>query len=368
MVHNGKRFSEQFVTQSAFSQARLKIKPEAFRELTDDCTQHFYRHYNVKKWNNFRVIGIDGSEVLLPKNEETIREYGEYTTNFMDKTVVLARLSKAYDVLNEISIDARLSNRQTGEHNLANQHLTCLQEEDLILFDRGYPSFDLFKNTLVRGCHFCARVAVANWGVAKKLVESGQKEIIVEITPGHELKKRYKEQGTSYEPIKCRFICIELPTGEKEVLITSLLDSDKYPLEIFKELYQLRWGVEESYKKDKHRLQLENFSGSSPVAILQDFYANILLGNITAILSSNLEQEINKKRKRSKYQYKINVTTALSKVRDAIVHLFSGIDILSLIRNLIENFLSNIQPIRPGRSFPRNKGKRKRYHKTYLPL
>jgi hypothetical protein len=304
----------------------------------------------------------------LPKNEETIREYGEYTTNFMDKTVVLARLSKAYDVLNEISIDARLSNRQTGEHNLANQHLTCLQEDDLILFDRGYPSFDLFKNTIARGCHFCARVAMANWGAAKKLVESGQKEIIVEITPGHELKKRYKEQGTSYETIKCRFICIELPTGEKEVLITSLLDSDKYPHEIFKELYHLRWGVEESYKKDKHRLQLENFSGSSPVAILQDFYANILLGNITAILSSNLEQEINKKRKRSKYQYKINVTTALSKVRDAIVHLFSGIDILSLIRKLIENFLSNIQPIRPGRSFPRNKGKRKRYHKTYLPL
>jgi hypothetical protein len=368
MVLNSKRISEQFVTQSAFSQARLKIKPDAFRELTDDCTHHFYKHYNVKKWNEFRLIGIDGSEALLPKNEETIREYGEYTTNFMDKTVVLARLSKAYDVLNEISIDARLCNRKIGEHNLANQHLACLDKGDLVLLDRGYPSFDLFKNTVERGCHFCARVAVANWGAAKRLVESGEKEIIVEITPGRELKRKYKQQGTSYGPIKCRFISIELPTGEKEVLITSLLDTDKYPYETFQELYHLRWGVEESYKKDKHKLQLENFSGSSNIAIMQDFYANILLGNITAILSSNLEQEINKKRKRTKYKYKINVTTALSKVRDAIVHLFSGIDILSLIRKLIENFLSNIQPIRPGRSFPRNKGKRKRYHKTYSPL
>lgn len=368
MAYNSKGLSERFVSQSAFSQARLKIKPEAFKELSDDCTQHFYGHYKAKKWIGFRLVGIDGSEAMLPKNKETIREYGEYTTNFMNKTVVLARLSKAYDVLNEISIDAILSNRKTGEHSLANRHLRYLGKGDLALYDRGYPSYDLFKNTLAAGCHFCARVAVANWGVAKKLVETGQKEIIAEIKPGHELKKKYKQQGTDCGPIQCRFICIELPTGEKEVLITSLTDMEQYPHEIFKGLYHLRWGVEESYKKDKHRLQLENFSGTSPIAILQDFHANILLGNITSILCSNLGQEINKKRKNNKYRYKINITTALSKVREAVALFFTGIDILHLIEKLIDMFLSNVLPIRPGRSFPRNKGKRKRYHITYLPL
>ncbi|MCJ7771551.1 MAG: IS4 family transposase [Desulfobacterales bacterium] len=366
--YNGKGLSEQFVTQSAFSQARLKIKPGAFKELTDDCTQHFYKHYKIKKWNGFRLIGIDGSEALLPKNEETIREYGEYTTNCMDKTVVLARLSKAYDVLNDISIDAILCNRKTGEHSLANQHLAHTGKGDLALFDRGYPSFDLFKNTLARGCHFCARVAVANWRAARKLVESGEKETIVEITPGYDLKKRYKQKGVSYQAIKCRFILVELPSGEKEVLITSLLDSDKYPHEIFKGLYHLRWAVEESYKKDKHRLQLENFSGTSPISILQDFHANILLGNITSVLSSGLEKEVNKKRKNTKYRYKINITTALSKVREALALFFRGIDILQLIGRLIDMFLSNVLPMRPGRSFPRNKGKRKRYYATYKPL
>lgn len=368
MGFNSKGLSEQFVTQSAFSQARMKVKPGAFKELADDCTQHFYKYYRAKKWNGFRLVGIDGSEAMLPKNKETIREYGEYTTNFMNKTVVLVRLSKAYDVLNEISIDAKLSNRKIGEHRLANQHLAYLGKGDLTLYDRGYPSYDLFRNTLAAGCHFCARVAVANWGVAKKLVGTGQKEIIAEIKPGHALEKKYKQQGVDYKPIKCRFVCVELPTGEKEVLITSLLDMEKYPCEIFKELYHLRWGVEESFKKDKHRLQLENFSGISPIAILQDFHANILLGNITSILCSNLEQEINKERKNNKYRYKINMATALSKVRETVALFFTGIDILHLIEKLIDMFLSNVLPIRPGRSFPRNKGKRKRYYRTYLPL
>jgi hypothetical protein len=368
MVYNNKKLSEQFVTQSAFSQARMKVKPEAFKELSDDCAQYFYKCYRVKKWNGFRLVGIDGSEVMLPKNEETLKEYGEYTTNFMNKTIVLARLSKAYDVLNNISIDAKLVNRIIGEHTLANQHLTYLGKGDLTLYDRGYPSYDLFKNTIARGCHFCARVAITNWGVAKKLVESGEKETIVEIKPGHDLKKKYKQLNVDYNPIWGRFICIELLTGEKEVLITSLLDKEKYPFEIFQELYHQRWNVEESYKKDKHRLQLENFSGNSLIAIQQDFHANILLGNITSMFSSNLDQQINAKRKNIKYRYQINITTALAKVKEILALLFTRSNILYLLEKLIQMFLSNIEPIRPNRSFERNKQKRKRYNKCYLVL
>ena len=343
----------------------MKINPKAFEELNEDCIKHFYTNYHVKKWNGFRLIAIDGSEVMLPKTEETIIEFGEYTTNFMNKTVVLARISKAYDVLNKLSIDAKLVNRKIGEHTLANQHLELCGNGDLILFDRGYPSFDLFRNILASGSHFCARLAVANWNVAKKLIESGKNEIITEIRPGKDLKRKYINQGITIEPIKCRFICVDLLSGEKEVLITSLLDQEKYPHQIFKKLYHLRWGVEESYKKDKHRLQLENFSGKSVIAIYQDFYANILMGNLTSILSSGLDSEMNKK---TRYKYQINITTALAKVKETIALLFTKSNIIGIIEKLIQIFLLNLLPIRPYRSFERKKDKRKRYHKCYLNL
>ncbi len=114
--------AERFVSQSAFSQARLKIKPSAFIELNNVCSSHFYSNYPVKKWKGLRLVAIDGSEVFLPKTQETIDYFEEYTTNFMNKTVVLARVSKAYDVLNKTTIDAKLANRKVGEHALANQH------------------------------------------------------------------------------------------------------------------------------------------------------------------------------------------------------------------------------------------------------
>ncbi len=45
--------------------------------------------------------------------------------------------------------------------------------------------------------------------------------------------KTYSEKAS----VKVRLIRIELPGSETEILITSLLDSKKYPHKIFKDLY-----------------------------------------------------------------------------------------------------------------------------------
>src|SRR6056297_1458893 len=103
---------------------------------------------------------MEGSEVLLPSNKETINEYGDYANNRTKKNVVLARFSKAYDVLNNIAIDAYLTKRTNGEQMLAEKHLEYLGKGDLLLLDRGYPSYYLFKRILQNESDFCARVTV----------------------------------------------------------------------------------------------------------------------------------------------------------------------------------------------------------------
>ena len=51
--------------------------------------------------------------------------------------------------------------------------------------------------------------------------------------------------GLDLKPLKLRLIRIDLPTGETEILITSLIDKELYPYDIFAELYHERWFVEE---------------------------------------------------------------------------------------------------------------------------
>jgi hypothetical protein len=82
-----------------------------------------------------------------------------------------------------------------------------------------------------------------------------------------------------------RAIRIELASGETEILLTSLMDKDLYPHEIFKELYHLRWTVEENYKTAKCRIEIENFSGKSVESVYQDFHAKVFAMNLTAAMT-----------------------------------------------------------------------------------
>jgi hypothetical protein len=315
------------------------------------------------------LIAIDGSEIMLPSNNETETSFGSFSSNIMNKSIVLARISKAYDVLNNISIDAKMVNRGICERKMAKEHIKHLNNQDLILLDRGYPAYELFRDILIEGIDFCARLTVASWRVAKELIKSGEKEVVENIIPSKEFLSNYKKHEIDFSPIPCRFICIKLPSGENEVLITSLLDKEKYPHGLFRKLYHLRWSVEESFKKDKHRLQLENFSGQSILAVMQDFYANLLLGNITSILTVNMDKVINERHKQSrKHLYQINIITALAKVKEYIAFLFSRNNIYQLIEKLMRLLIQNVLPIRPDRKFDRYKRRRRRYYKQYLPL
>jgi hypothetical protein len=49
------------------------------------------------------------------------------------------------------------------------------------------------------------------------------------------------EKGLSIKPLRLRLVRVELD-NEVEVLITNLLDNERYPARGFKALYHLRWG------------------------------------------------------------------------------------------------------------------------------
>ena len=78
-----------------------------------------------------------------------------------------------------------------------------------------------------------------------------------------------------------------------------------------KEVYFKRWNIEKSYDVIKNKLEVENFSGYSEIAIKQDFYAQILLFNIIEDIKNTANREIQKEREKSmktyKYEYIVNL-------------------------------------------------------------
>ena len=94
-----------------------------------------------------------------------------------------------------------------------------------------------------------------------------------------------------------RFVSVRLPTGELEVLVTSLLDAAAYPTEEFLTVYHWRWPHETYYGRLKGRLDLENWSGQSAEAVRQDFHQRAFARAVLAdermdLAGCNLERNI----------------------------------------------------------------------------
>jgi hypothetical protein len=225
----------------------------------------------------------------------------------------------------------------------------------------GYPAFWLFAVLQTRKLDWCARVALDSWSVVRNFLAAGQDDAVVTL------------QAHAEALADCRFAhdpdpgaSDPLPTGEVEVLMTSLLDAEDVPTDAFAELYHLRWAQEESYKRFKCRVEVENWSGKSALSIFQDFHAKVLALNL--VLASTAQEIVDDRRRDDSHPKQVNLTHALCAMKDALVRLLTRANPVELLRRLIEILADTVEPIRPGRSNPRRKGPRLQgYYMAYKP-
>jgi len=353
-VIQNKHITLNSVTPAAFCKARKKFSFTAFKALNNCLVDTFYSSSFVKRWNGFRLLAVDGSVTKLPNTQELLAHYGKARAHANRPA---ARLSQLYDVSNKITVDLQVGLHSTGERGLAVKHLENAGRNDLILYDRGYPAIWLFILHMQKHIHFCARVPLDFSNLIKDFVSSGKCEALVIFPCIEKSLRKCRKLGLPTLPITLRLIRIELPNGESEVLITSLLDQDQYPHKEFKILYHQRWFIEEDYKIMKSRLEMENYSGLSVEAIQQDIHAKVLTKNIAAIAIIEADVITKEKYAHRKRQYKINFTYVLSQLKDNIIRFVMRIAPPDLTDAFINQIACAVNAFRPGRKFEQGEGK-----------
>ncbi|MDD4156095.1 MAG: IS4 family transposase [Candidatus Cloacimonetes bacterium] len=224
----------------------------------------FYADYNYKKYKQFRLLAVDGTKINIPLTKENRENSKTTKTKENNKEYISVRASIFYDVLNNMIIDSIIGNTHTSEKELLISHLKFLKQGDLLLTDRGYPSYYIFNMILETGADFCIRVKKTHNKVIEKFVNSDKIDDIIEINPSSRSDDIY------HKPLKVRVLKIFNKDNDFKILCTSLI-GEEYSYDFFIGLYELRWQVEEEYKNLKCKIQLENFSGKTTLSVLQDF-------------------------------------------------------------------------------------------------
>lgn len=331
------------VSQQAFSKARQHIDPAAFRELYAITVQEVLAPGVLRRYQGYRLFGIDGTEIALPTSEALSEDYPDLGKETLRRP--RARVSVLCDLLDGYLLDARIATRRESERLLADAHLDTLSEhltaQDILMMDRGYPSKALLAKLSEGKARYLMRVSSS---FQAEIDQRTGDDIVIEM---------WHAQQT----FVVRVVTITLETGEVETLLTNL-DTTEFDTEAFGSLYAMRWGVETVINRIKNRLQLERFSGKTSASIEQDFYGAALLLNLATMLAAQAAQELAKKQadKALKYRYTPNYNLLVGCLKDALPDLLSPMSErkrMKLYRKLQRRSLQKPSPVKHGRAFPR---------------
>ena len=345
-------------TKQAFSKARKKINPSALYALFKESVSLFYKDGKFKRYKGYRVTAIDGTKCNLPNSQEMKDVFG-FQNGTNEQPQALG--SCLCDVLNGIIVDAVIAPWNANERKLAQLHFSELDKirtpKELLLMDRGYPSAELLDDLDNYGYKYVIRCSEQ----FSKYLKTKENDCVIT----HKFSKG--------KAAKFRVIKIKLDNGDIEVLISNLF-SKHFVTDDFREIYHMRWGIEEKYNDLKNKLEIENFAGKSEIAVLQEFYATMFLSNIASMMALDCTEEIEElnKDKDLKYQYKANLSTTIAVMRMRLIDMLtvkSEKKRERILNNIYNQLLISVTPIRPNRSQTRAvKHKSQKFPQNQRPL
>ena len=339
------------MSQQALSKARSKFDHTPFLKLFNGIRNAFYSSEYIDKLHKFNgkfLIAIDGSDTALPNLPSLLKKFGGTGSKASSPT---ARMSIAYDILNDFIMEANFSPLNVSERDHAQNHIEQVGKiidlkDSVFIMDRGYASQELIELLSKKSLYLF------------RLRTKFNTEIDALPLGSHII--------TMYGDVKVRIVKFTLPSGEIETLLTNIFDLDESE---FKDLYFRRWRIEVKYDVVKNKLEMPCFSGFSENVIMQDFWISMYLANMAAIAKNEADEKIKEQRldKDNKYEYQANVNTLIGSMRDRLadaVFTRNPNQRQKKLERIILEIQKSVVPIRPDDgNTPRLENPRKvKYH------
>jgi hypothetical protein len=268
------------VHRSSVTKARAKLSWTAFEQVHQEAVRLAYElwpHAEEDTWLGLSVFAIDGSKYRLPASDELRQAFdpdsgldhpgkGHYP---------YCLVSTVYDVFRRLPIARSVRPiAEANEREEVKALLPLIPPGGVLLFDRGYPSYDLiaYLTRYYSGYWLFRCPAQSTFPAVEAFVRSGQSQALIAL--------RYSKTQT----VTVRAIRLVSPDGTVSVLLTNLIEASRFSTEAVIALYFRRWGVETQYRDEKTSLEIETFHSQTENGIRQELFAILIMAVIARVL------------------------------------------------------------------------------------
>jgi hypothetical protein len=268
------------VHRSAVTKARAKLSWTAFERLHRDAVRLAYELWPASEedtWQGLSVFAIDGSKYALPASPALRVAFDP--DSGLDQPgkghYPQCLVSTVQDVFRRLPIARTVRPiAEANEREELKALLPHIPAGGVLLCDRGYPSYDLidFVQRHYQGYWLFRGPAQSTFPAVEQFMQSGREDALIRLQP---------PQGAA---LTVRAIRLPSPDGTLSVLLTNLLDAQRFTAAAIIALYFRRWAVETQYRDEKTSLDIETFHSHTENGIRQELFAILLVAVIARLL------------------------------------------------------------------------------------
>ena len=280
------------VHRSGLTHARKKVPWTVFRDILGEAVDLAYSLWPRNPsflWHGMSVFAFDGSKYDLPATEEIRKEFDPQTGFQYEGKGHYPQclVTTAYDVFRRLPVARTVVSIHGSEREEAQALLPSIPSGSVLLFDRGYPSYELiaYLRENYNGYFLFRCPAQSTFPAVEAFVASGRQEGFILIDPSNKyLQRLSRRQRKKAKVIQLRIIKLVSPDRTVSVLLTNLLNQATFRKEDILDLYFKRWAIEDHYRNEKVGLEIEKFHGKSSNSIRQELFAVVIMSVIARTL------------------------------------------------------------------------------------
>jgi len=340
-----------------YCQARQRLPLSRLQQILGQVAHNArQRCPKARLWRGREVKVVDGSSVTMPDTAQNQKAFPQQRAQKPGCGFPIMKFAGLFSITTGCLLAAVTGHYYCGELGLFRRLWHCLKPGDVLLADRHYSDYATLACLWKKGVDCVIRMNQARpadfrrgayLGPSDRLV-TWNKPLQRTRTIGRRLWAALAPELT-LRMIRVRCTAKGFRTRQL-VLVTTLLDPEKYPAQEIARLYLQRWNVELFFRDIKTMLKMEHLRCQSPAMVQKEFFMHMIGYNlIRAVMVETvrrhdvpLERLSFKGGVDSVRQYSIAISKAKTKTRAA-----------QLVKELLRVLAGDLVPSRPGRKEPR---------------
>ena len=229
--------------ESAFTQARQRLGVAPLRQLFEDCCRPMASHQTVGAfYRGWRLMGLDSTVLDLPDTPANAKAFGRPGTARAPGAFPQIRLLALCELGTHAICGLSLKPCRRNEQVMAPALLDLLEPGMLLIWDRGFFSYDLVRRVLASGARLLARVQTRL--TLTLLRRLGDGSYLAKLYPSAQARRQDRE-GLLVRVIEYTHDDPQRPgCGQRHRLITDLLNPEDLPAAEAPVVYHERWEEE----------------------------------------------------------------------------------------------------------------------------